>query len=198
MEDKFKELTNNFNVKLSKQENSWTCTFNALNNDLKAETIKEIKSKVSKQREKLISQNKIFQQQVSELHKPNHDNQDKCIILLLLLLLLLLFPCYYYYYYYCYYYYCLIIIISPNVYVLYRLYFNRMSVRLSSLCFYMIFQVDFVFMVGVNIIIEKICIFFLTHSCKRRLNQKYYSLLIRLSLRYICNISSLSKLNRVV
>ena len=153
MEDKFKELTNNFNVKLSKQENSWTCTFNALNNDLKAETIKEIKSKVSKQREKLISQNKIFQQQVSELHKPNHDNQDKCIILLLLLLF---FPCCYYYYYY----YCLIIIISPNVYVLYRLHFNRMSVRLSSLCFYMIFQVDFVFMVGVNIIIEKICIFF--------------------------------------
>ena len=42
---------------------------------MKAEITKEIKSKVSKQHEKLVSQSKILQLQVSELHKLNLDNQ---------------------------------------------------------------------------------------------------------------------------
>ena len=77
MEDKFEELKNYFNEKLSSQERSLTCTFNALINDLKAEITKEIKSEVSKQHEKLVSQNKMLQQQVSELGKLNFDNQAK-------------------------------------------------------------------------------------------------------------------------
>ena len=75
MEDTFEELKNYFNEKLSSQEQSLTWTFNALISDLKAEITKETKSKVSKQHEKLISQNKILQQQVSELRKLNHDDQ---------------------------------------------------------------------------------------------------------------------------
>ena len=74
IEDKFEELKN-FNEKLSSQEQSLTCTFNALISDLKAEITKEIKSDVSKQHEKLVFQNKILQQLVSELCKPNLDNQ---------------------------------------------------------------------------------------------------------------------------
>ena len=77
MEDKFEELKNHFNEKLSSQEESLTCTFNALINDLKVEIAKEIKSKVSNQHEKLVSQNKMLQQQVSELRKFNFDNQAK-------------------------------------------------------------------------------------------------------------------------
>ena len=77
MEDKFVELKNSFNEKLSSQEQSLTCTFNALINDLKAEITKDIKSKVSKQHEKLVSQNKMLQQQVSEMRKLNFDNQEK-------------------------------------------------------------------------------------------------------------------------
>ena len=77
MEDKIEELKNYFNEKLSSQEQSLTYTFNALINDLKAEITKEIKRKVSKQHEKLVSQNKMLQQQVSELRKLNFDNQAK-------------------------------------------------------------------------------------------------------------------------
>ena len=77
MEDKFEELKNYFNEKLSTQEKSLTCTFNVLINDLKAEITKEIKSEVSKQHEKLVFQNKMLQQQVSELRKLNFDNQAK-------------------------------------------------------------------------------------------------------------------------
>ena len=75
MEDTFEELKNYFNEKLSSQEQSLTWIFNALISDLKAEITKETKSKVSKQHEKLVSQNKILQQQVSELRKLNHDDQ---------------------------------------------------------------------------------------------------------------------------
>ena len=71
MEDKLEELKNYINEKLSSQKQSLTCTFNTLINDLKAEITKEIKSKVSKQHEKLVSQNKMLQQQVSELAKVN-------------------------------------------------------------------------------------------------------------------------------
>ena len=60
---------------LSSQEQSLTCTCNVLINDLKAEITKEINSEVSKQHEKLVSQNKMLQQQVSELRKLNLDNQ---------------------------------------------------------------------------------------------------------------------------
>ena len=77
MEDKFEELKHHFNETLSSQEQSLTCTFNALTNDLKAEITKEIKSEVSKQHEKLVSQNKMLQQQVSEMRKLNFDNQTK-------------------------------------------------------------------------------------------------------------------------
>ena len=49
MEDKFKELKNYFKEKFLSQEKCLTCKFNPLINDLKAETIKEIKRKVSKQ-----------------------------------------------------------------------------------------------------------------------------------------------------
>ena len=77
MEDKFERLKNFFDKKLSSQEQSLTCAFNALINDLKAEATKEIKSEVSKQYEKLISQNKMLQQHVSELRKLNIDNQAK-------------------------------------------------------------------------------------------------------------------------
>ena len=75
MEDTFEELKNYFNEKLSSQEQSLTWTFNALIRDLKAEITIETKSKVSKQHKKLVSQNKILQQQVSELRKLNHDDQ---------------------------------------------------------------------------------------------------------------------------
>ena len=75
MEDTFEESKNYFNEKLSSQEQSLMWTFNALISDLKAEITKETKSKVSEQHEKLVSQNKILQQQVSELRKLNHDDQ---------------------------------------------------------------------------------------------------------------------------
>ena len=75
MEHKFEELKIYFNKKLSSQEQYLTCTFHPLINDLKAEIAKEIKREVSKQHEKLVSQNKILQQQVSELCKLNLDNQ---------------------------------------------------------------------------------------------------------------------------
>ena len=75
MEDTFEESKNYFNEKLSSQEQSLTWTFNALIRDLKAEITIETKSKVSKQHKKLVSQNKILQQQVSELRKLNHDDQ---------------------------------------------------------------------------------------------------------------------------
>ena len=55
MEDKFKELKNYFKEKFLSQEKCLTCKFNPLINDLKAETIKEIKRKVSKQHGKWIS-----------------------------------------------------------------------------------------------------------------------------------------------
>ena len=61
MEDTFEESKNYFNEKLSSQEQSLMWTFNALISDLKAEITKETKSKVSKQHEKLVSQNKILQ-----------------------------------------------------------------------------------------------------------------------------------------
>ena len=75
MEHKFEELKIYFYKKLSSQEQSLTCTFRPLTNYLKAEITKEIKREVSKQHEKLVSQNKILQQQVSELCKLNFDNQ---------------------------------------------------------------------------------------------------------------------------
>ena len=75
MEHKFEELKIYFNKKLSSREQYLTCTFHPLIDDLKAEIIKEIKREVSKQHEKLVSQNKILQQQVSELCKLNIDNQ---------------------------------------------------------------------------------------------------------------------------
>ena len=50
MEDKFEELKNYFNEKLSSQEQSLTCTFDALINDLKAKITKEIKREVSESR----------------------------------------------------------------------------------------------------------------------------------------------------
>ena len=75
MEHKFEELKIHFNKKLSSEEQYLTCTFHPLINDLKAEITKEIKREVSKQHEKLVSQNKILQQQVSELCKLNLDNQ---------------------------------------------------------------------------------------------------------------------------
>ena len=77
MENKSEELKNYFSKKLSSQEQSLTCTYNALINDLKAEITKEIKSEVSKQHEKLVSQNKMLQQQVSELCKLNFDHKAK-------------------------------------------------------------------------------------------------------------------------
>ena len=42
VEDKFEELKNYFNEKLSSQEQSLTCTFDALTNDLKAEIFQGI------------------------------------------------------------------------------------------------------------------------------------------------------------
>ena len=75
MEHKFEELKIHFNKKLSSEEQYLTGTFHPLINDLKAEITKEIKREVSKQHEKLVSQNKILQQQVSELCKLNLDNQ---------------------------------------------------------------------------------------------------------------------------
>ena len=75
MEHKFEDLKTYFNEKLSCQEQSLTCTFNPLINDLTAEITKEIKGEVSKQHEKLVSQSKILQLQVSELRELNLDNQ---------------------------------------------------------------------------------------------------------------------------
>ena len=69
MEHKFEELKIYFYKKSSSQEQSLTSTFHPLINDLKAKITKEIKREVSKQHEKLVSQNKILQQQVSELCK---------------------------------------------------------------------------------------------------------------------------------
>ena len=75
MEHKFEELKIYFYKKQSSQEQSLTCTFHPLINDLKAKITKEIKREVSKQHEKLVSQNKILQHQVSELCKLNLDIQ---------------------------------------------------------------------------------------------------------------------------
>ena len=77
MEEKFDELKNYFNEKLSSQEQSLISTFNNLISDLKAEISKEIKSEVLKQNEKLESQNKMLQQQISELRQVNIENQMK-------------------------------------------------------------------------------------------------------------------------
>ena len=74
MEHKFEELKIYFYKKSSSQEQSLTCTFHPLINDLKANITKEIKREVCKQHEKLVSQNKILQQQVSELCKLNLDS----------------------------------------------------------------------------------------------------------------------------
>ena len=47
------------------------CIFNDVINDLKVEITKGMKSELSKQHEILLSQNKMLQQQVPELHKFN-------------------------------------------------------------------------------------------------------------------------------
>ena len=62
MDGKFDELKNYFNEKLSSQKQSLTFTINALIHDLKSEITKEIKREVSKQHEKLVTQNKMLQQ----------------------------------------------------------------------------------------------------------------------------------------
>ena len=75
MDGKFDELKNYFNEKLSSQKQSLTFTINALIDDLKSEITKEIKREVSKQDEKLFTQNKMLQQSMSKLRKLNLDNQ---------------------------------------------------------------------------------------------------------------------------
>ena len=57
MGNKFKELKNYFNEKLSSQGQSLMFTFNSFINGLKAEITKEIRIAVSSQHEKLTSQN---------------------------------------------------------------------------------------------------------------------------------------------
>ena len=49
VEDKYEELKKYFNEKLPRQEQSLTCKFDILINNLKVEITKEIKSEVSKQ-----------------------------------------------------------------------------------------------------------------------------------------------------
>ena len=73
MDGKFDELKNYFNEKLSSQKQSLTFTINALIHDLKSEITKEIKREVSKQDEKLFTQNKMLQQSMSKLRKLNLD-----------------------------------------------------------------------------------------------------------------------------
>ena len=57
--------------KKQKQKQSLRCIFNDVINDLKVEITKGMKNELSKQHEILLSQNKILQQQVPELHKLN-------------------------------------------------------------------------------------------------------------------------------
>ena len=49
VEDKYEELKKYFNEKLLRQEQSLTCKFDILINNLKVEITKEIKNEVSKQ-----------------------------------------------------------------------------------------------------------------------------------------------------
>ena len=79
MDEKIEELKTFFNSKLEdklgEQEKNLTNTLNNLISDLSHEFKKELQNEINKQYEKLESENKMLQKQVSELHKLNIENQ---------------------------------------------------------------------------------------------------------------------------
>ena len=77
MEDKLEELKSYFNTKFNEQEESLTKTFNNIIADLKNDITKEIKYEVSKQFKQLDSENKMLQNQVTELRELSIDNHSR-------------------------------------------------------------------------------------------------------------------------
>ena len=73
MEDKLEDLKPYFNTKFNEQEESLTKTFN--NIIIKKEITKEIQHEVWKQCKQLDSENKMLENQVTQLRKLNIDNQ---------------------------------------------------------------------------------------------------------------------------
>ena len=76
MEDKLEELKSYFNTKFNEQEESLTKTFNNIIADLKNDITKEIQYEVSKQFKQLDSENKMLQNQVTELRELSIDNHS--------------------------------------------------------------------------------------------------------------------------
>ena len=77
MEDKLEELKSYFNTKFNEQEESLTKTFNNIIADLKNNITKEIQYEVSKQFKQLDSENKMLQNQVTELRELSIDNHSR-------------------------------------------------------------------------------------------------------------------------
>ena len=77
MEDKLEELKSYFNTKFNEQEESLTKTFNNIIADLKNDITKEIQYEVSKQFKQLDSENKMLQNQVTELRELSIDNHSR-------------------------------------------------------------------------------------------------------------------------
>ena len=77
MEDNLEELKSYFNTKFNEQEESLTKTFNNIIADLKNNITKEIQYEVSKQFKQLDSENKMLQNQVTELRELSIDNHSR-------------------------------------------------------------------------------------------------------------------------
>ena len=77
MEDKLEELKSYFNTKFNEQEESLTKTFNNIIADLKNDITKEIQYEVSKQFKQLDSENRMLQNQVTELRELSIDNHSR-------------------------------------------------------------------------------------------------------------------------
>ena len=77
MEDKLEELKSYFNTKFNEQEESLTKTFNNIIADPKNDITKEIQYEVSKQFKQLDSENKMLQNQVTELRELSIDNHSR-------------------------------------------------------------------------------------------------------------------------
>ena len=77
MEDELEELKSYFNTKFNEQEESLTKTFNNIIADLKNDITKEIQYEVSKQFKQLDSENKMLQNQVTELRELSIDNHSR-------------------------------------------------------------------------------------------------------------------------
>ena len=77
MEDNLEELKSYFNTKFNEQEESLTKTFNNIIADLKNDITKEIQYEVSKQFKQLDSENKMLQNQVTELRELSIDNHSR-------------------------------------------------------------------------------------------------------------------------